>query len=136
MNKNTLVLSMPVVDGRLAPWEAHKAIIHAFLAKCGPQVKVTFERPTVIRSRASNRYMWGAVYKAIAEHSGHEEEELRELFKDMFLGRRFIKVGQIEREVGKSTADLNQVEFGQYLEKVIAFAATELGIAIPGPNEI
>jgi hypothetical protein len=49
----------------------------------------------------------------------------------MFLPRKFITLGAKEVEVRKTSADLSTEEFADYLRRIEAWAATELGIAIP-----
>lgn len=45
-------------------------------------------------------------------------------------------VGEVEQEVPKSTAEVTTFEFEQYLEQIRAFAAQELRMGIPLPNEL
>lgn len=134
--KDTLTLTIPVADSRLQPWDSHKMVIAAFLSKCQGQVKVTFARAKKVRSKPSNSFYWAVPVAMIADETGHDAEEIHEMLKELFLGRRFITVAGVEHEIPKSTAGLTQAEFTVYLDKVIGFAATELGMAIPGPNEI
>jgi hypothetical protein len=37
------------------------------------------------RSLQQNRYMWGVVYKLIADHTGYTADEVHQLMKDRFL---------------------------------------------------
>lgn len=85
------------------------------------------------RSSQQNRYMWGVVYKIIGDDLGMIPEEVHEIYKKKYLsyekevkGKRYTFI--------KSTTDLNTLEFGEYLDKVILHATSELGIIIPEPD--
>lgn len=99
----------------------------------GLTVEVTVERRRKIRSNEQNAYYHGVVLKLIADECGYrgeaELEGLHEELKRMFLP----KSGRLN--IVKSTASLSTVEFSEYIEKVRAWAAEELGIYIPDPNE-
>ena len=71
----------------------------------------------------------------IAAETGHTTEEVHEFFKGLLLPRFFVCIGGREVETCKSTATLSTNDLEEYLEKVRAFAGTELGMSIPLPNE-
>lgn len=83
-----------------------------------------------MRSHRQNRYMWGVVYKLIADHTGYSADEIHQLMKEMFL--QYDRNGHIFL---KSTRKLSTKDFEQYLEDIRRFAATDLGIHIPEPNQ-
>jgi hypothetical protein len=129
---NSLTLTIPVEGGRLKPSPQQQATIGNYLkTREGKAVEVKFARPTTSRSLRQNRYYWGAVIGAIAESTGNSPEDLHLVLKDMFLPRKFITLGAKEVEVRKTSADLSTEEFADYLRRIEAWAATELGIAIP-----
>jgi hypothetical protein len=129
---NSLTLTIPVEGGRLKPSPGQQATIGNYLGtREGKAVEVKFARPTTSRSLRQNRYYWGAVIGAIAESTGNSPEDLHLVLKDMFLPRKFITLGAKEVEVRKTSADLSTEEFADYLRRIEAWAATELGIAIP-----
>lgn len=98
---------------------------------------VIVERST--RTLAQNRYLWGIVYAAIADHTGNTPEVVHEFCKDTFNPVHFsytAKNGQlIDELVGGSTASLAKDAFSEYTEKVRGWAAADLGIVIPDPGE-
>lgn len=98
--------------------------------KDGKRYKVQIKEDRSTRSSNQNRYMWGCVYKMISEHTGYELEEVHQLMGKLFL--RYTK--GLETFV-KSTTRLNTKEMEEYLEKVRRFAAMELQLSIPLPNE-
>lgn len=85
------------------------------------------------RSLDQNAYLWGVVYREVAIHTGHTEEELHRIFKRMFLPPKFILWKGIQIKTPGSTAELNKPEFGEYIERIRAEVAN-LGITIPDPQ--
>ncbi len=100
------------------------------------------------RSAAQNRYLWGVVYATIEENDGgvflndntmpiiqsariKPSEFIHEYFK-----QEFLEVGRGGKKViTRSTAKLNTEEFAEYVEKIMQFASTRMGIYIPTPAE-
>lgn len=92
------------------------------------------------RSVRQNRFYWGVVLKDISEQANlngqrYSADAWHELFKRQFLQRRVRKVavaGRLRKVVSVSlgsTTDLSVRGMNLYLEKVQAFAATDLGVA-------
>lgn len=131
-----LVMLFPVTNRELAPTYQQKLTLAAFLERFeGHAVRVELSKPVVVRSNNQNRYLWGVVYDYIATETGHTAEEIHAIMKTKFLPRKFVLLGKHETEIERSTTELSTDEFNLYLEKVRAFAASELGIRIPNPNE-
>ena len=85
-----------------------------------------------------NGYYWSVVIKMICDYTGETEPmRIHDALKMKFLAEPVGdgKVGRTLMSPG-STAGLNTWDFEQYLEKVRYFAAMELNIAIPLPNEL
>ncbi len=101
----------------------------------GRQVRIMARPPHRTRSVRQNAYYWGVVLTTIGNECGHTSEEVHEFCKQKFLPRAFIMIANEEREVFKSTTDLTAQEFELYLERVRAWAAQELRLNIPLPNE-
>lgn len=134
--QHQLAITIPVADGRLNPSEIQKSAIAEFLrTREGKAVSVTFRVPSNPRTLKQNAYYWAVVLTTIATQLGYSTEEVHSAVKDMFLPRKFLKLGSREVEVRKTTTDLTFTEFQTYLEQVRAWASTELGLAIPLPNE-
>jgi hypothetical protein len=102
-------------------------------------VEITIKKRNT-RSSPQNRYLWGVVYKEV-------EVRLRELGNDVnpevvheYCKGRFNKVeiigegGDVLDYLGGSTTEMNKEEFGQYVDRIIEWAASFLSIAIPLPN--
>ncbi len=93
--------------------------------------RVLIEEFKETRSNNQNRYLHGVLYKAIADFTGCDTEEVHE-----FLAQKFLSLGEsngIPRR--QSTAKLTTSAFEDYAERCRAWAATELGIIVPMPNE-
>lgn len=91
------------------------------------------------RTLTQNRYYWGVVLKEISEQAQIEGQRWtvdawHELFKRTQLGYEIkrVKVAGRKRAVTirrlKSTRDLKVKPMGVYLDKVQAFAVTDLGV--------
>lgn len=94
-------------------------------------LKIT--RKTTKRSLPQNKLMW-MWYKCIEDSTGTPANDIHEYYKSKFLchpktiyGRQYIVVG--------STTNLNTTQFTEYLNKIQADAATELGIRLPLPDD-
>lgn len=73
------------------------------------------------------------VIKAFSEHTGYERDEMHELLAMKFLRIEDDPITGAPRR--KRTPKCDTAEFHEYVERCRRFAATELGIVIPDPNE-
>lgn len=96
-------------------------------------------RPT--RSAQQNRYLWGVVYKTFqkfleAQGEHLTSEEVHRLCGAKFLRRSIVNhdSGEVIGETITSTTSLSTVEFGEYLDKVIAWLGEQFGIVVPSPD--
>lgn len=99
----------------------------------GQLVMVTAEKMRKHRTDDQNRYYRGVVLKMVADHSGYcGQEELEALHYEM--RRRFLpNRGRLNIPV--STTALDTVEMTEYIENIRRWAAEELQLYIPDPNE-
>jgi hypothetical protein len=100
----------------------------------GRRVEVVVRELRRTRSHRQNRYYWGVVIALLAEHCGYEPEEMHEALKLQFL--RVPADEDHPLETVRSTARLKTSEFEVYLEQIRRWAATEMGVYIPEPNEV
>lgn len=135
MSARQLNLIIPVENGELKPTPSQQSMLSAYLhTRDGKAVAVKLSIPTNTRSQQANRYYWSVPVAIIAEHTGYAPEEVHTVLKDKFLPRKFVKLGNHEVEIRKTTTDLSTQEFETFLEQVRAWASTELGLFIPDPN--
>lgn len=114
-------------------WDNKKAVRDYLSTIENKSVYVQIDREHGVRSSNQNNWLWGVIYKVIADSTGHTENDIHELMKKMFLppisktilGKNFLTV--------KSTTKLNKIEFGDYVERIRAFVA-DFGIEIPNPQ--
>jgi hypothetical protein len=95
---------------------------------------VSIEQEKTRRTLQSNAYLWGLVYKTIANETGHSENEIHEIYKRLMLPAKFIKFDGKEIRLPGTTTDLSKGEFSEYVERIKAHAGN-MGITIPEPIE-
>jgi hypothetical protein len=133
---NKIYADGEVIGGKLKLKNSAKFI--ADVAGLKGEVRITVGKKERPRSIPQNNYYWGVVIKMIADFVGENEpENIHEA-----MGLRFAGVpagdGKLGRAllVRKSTSDMNTFEFEEYMEKIRNFAAMELQLTIPLPNEV
>lgn len=123
---------------------AHQACVAGWsLAKQltgqGLPVEVMVRQAEDQRSLRANRFYWGFVLKTIARQAviggqRYAAEAWHELFKRQFLGYEIKKAtvaGRRKKLVTRtlrSTSKLSVRQFVKYLEQILAYAATDLGV--------
>ena len=103
------------------------------------RVEVTVQKITHPRSNSQNRYYWAVIVKEIAQHTGHDPEQVHELLKQMFSPKWHILTNShatIGTAIPTSTTRLDTLAFVEYTEKCRLWANEFLGLQIPLPNEI
>lgn len=71
----------------------------------------------------------------IADSTGNEPNDVKSALKDLYLPLKVAKIGKVERMVRPETSSLEVGEMSVFMDRVQAFAATELGIHLPVPSE-
>lgn len=124
---------------------AHKVAKLAYdrardLIAAGKEVRIRAEEAEDERSLRQNRFMWGVVLREIAEQAQingerWSAEAWHEYVKRTYLGyefRRVVVAGRKRKSTTKtlrSTTRLSVKRMSDYLDKVMAFAVTDLGVA-------
>lgn len=107
----------------------------------GKDVEVTVKRKRAKRSDNQNRYYWGVVIPIIHNSFrdlGHRlnAEEVHFFLKQKFNYQSLVNVnGELVGEIPKSTADLNKLEFMEYVDKISQWANEILEVIIPEPSK-
>lgn len=101
------------------------------MADAGRPLAVTVEEHKAKRSNAQNRRYW-ALLRQISESAfvngrQYGDDAWHEFFKRRFIGLEELPGGH---ESGISTATLDVAGFGEYMEQIEAYAATDLGIEL------
>ena len=112
--------------------KTHKTFL--LTLKVGDPVEVIIQKPKQDRSNKQNRYYHGVVLDYISDHTGYETHEVHEEMKRMFnpVPSKF----SLGETVGGSTAKMSTTEFNEYIERIVRWAAMELSVVIPDPNEL
>ena len=108
----------------------------------GKEIEVLFRRKKKPRSSPQNAYYWGVVVQLIHEAMLDVGDVVHPQEVHEFLKFRFLRVQKIDHETGelkyeysRSTTDLSTIEFMEYIEMCIQFAAEYLNTVIPPPGE-
>ena len=110
------------------------------LLREGWELEVLVKRQRATRSQQANRYYWGVVVEMLHEHTGYTPEEVHELLKMRFIPKRLAVcngngVVQDEFVLGGSTREMDTEEFGAYVEEICQWAAQDLDLIIPDPEQ-
>lgn len=120
------------LTARLLPWIGEQL-------RLGREIEVVARELQDNRSLKQNAFLWGYVLKAIKDQAtiggiGADEEGWNLYFKRRVLGYRVIKTRipgskrpSVKREL-RSTKDLKVKPMSDYLEQVMAIAASEFGV--------
>ena len=110
-------------------------------AKAGRPLQVIVSEHKPKRSNAANAFMWSAVLEPIAGQAmpggrkfsaevWHEQLKRDYLPDETALGvKKWTYLPDGTRELAMSTSDLNSAEMADYLHRIQAYAATELGVS-------
>lgn len=102
-------------------------------------IVVTVKRKHATRSLQQNAYLWGVVYALLSDHTGYTPEEIHDYCKMRFLPKRVCIAngnGEVVDDlvIGGSTAKLNKLEFGEYVDAIRSWARETLDVEIPLPQ--
>lgn len=113
-----------------------KDAVHAYIDKCadGAEYEVSIKRFFKKRSVPQNRLYWLYV-SCIMDETGNDRDTIHNELREMFLPVRFGELGIKQTKNLTSTTTLNTKQFKEYTDRIIAWAASELGIALPDPED-
>jgi len=95
------------------------------------EIEIIAQKRTKNRSNRQNRYYNGVILKILGNELGYDRDEIHEVCRRRFLldiSRRFATV--------RSTKRLTTSQFEEYMAKIRQWAARDLSIIIPLPNEV
>lgn len=95
---------------------------------------LTVKKEQKSRSLNQNRLMW-MWFACIAEATGSTLQDVHDAYCYMFLSRP-VTVGRRSGMVPGGTSSLKSAEMKEFLDKVQADAASELGITLPNPDDL
>lgn len=115
-------------------WD-NPAVVTAALKTWSGRVMVRFEPEEETRRLRANRFLFGVVYRAIAEETQQDVETIHEHCKALFNSevRSVVSpaTGEVlEQRINRTTTKLTVEAFHDFTEQVILWAAEFLGIVI------
>jgi hypothetical protein len=87
------------------------------------------------RSPSQNSLYW-MYLSCIKDETGNDVDSLHKHFREKYLPITTSYLGSSLIEKLTSTTTLTTVQFKDYLDQIVAFAATELSIILPDPNDL
>jgi len=87
------------------------------------------------RTLSQNRYYW-TLMQILSDELGEHRTYYHKFFKAMFMPREEITVKGFTQIAEGSTTDFTTGEMTEYVENIILFAETRLGIIMPRPGEV
>jgi hypothetical protein len=103
----------------------------------GKNVQLTLGKVKELRTEQQMRYYFGVVVKLIADYTGDDIDTIHEFLKDKFAPKKTITVEKETRVVPGCTHDLFKDNFFEdYVDHIRQWAAQELQIVIPDPNQV
>lgn len=93
-----------------------------------------FAKQTKPRSVSQNRLMW-MWFNCISKATGTPQQDIHDYYCSLYLRKR-IEYKERMQEIVIGTSGLNTAEFTDFLDKIKADAASELGIVLPLPSDL
>jgi hypothetical protein len=88
------------------------------------------------RTLEQNSFLWAVPIRMISEYTGMEAEDVKDYLMSRAFGTKEIEIaGTVITKPRLGTSDLNTEQFNWFLEWIESWAAQELGIIVPKPNE-
>jgi len=119
------------VTQKVAYGEASLQKVASIIAALNPKVewRIDIRRHVGRRSLSQNK-LYFAVLTEMANETGHTKDEMHDAMKTKFLPQQVVSVAGEDVYIPASSAKLDKMAFAEYVDKVIAFAASELGIQV------
>lgn len=86
------------------------------------------------RTSPQNAWYW-TIVGIVSRETDNTKDVIHRFFKKEFLGYDIKEIGGKRIAIVRSSSSLTTEEFTEYLNNVEAFAATELGIILPHPDD-
>ena len=100
--------------------------------------EITIGRYRDKRTLSQNSLMWKwieEVVQGLHDDTGQDKEDIHQHLMELFLMPKITEInGKISRRW--STKGLEKAEMSQYMDKIYAWATTEMGMMLPLPEEL
>ena len=130
MNKQTIIIRDEAVRERVVNVLANLNIEKPW--------EVTIQRHTRKRSLSQNSLMWkwlNEVADHVRDHTGMDSDDIHEFFKAKFLPAKIVDINGESAEY-RTTKSLTTSEMADYMNRIYAWATSELGLLLPVPEEL
>lgn len=130
-----------VKNGKFRLYERDREM---FLSRCSGlsdgRYYIAIKKLYTNRSQRQMKYLFGVVYKLIADHIGISVDEVHVLMKSRFL-KKIVEIptvdGIVEAEITRSLqyegGDVTTCEMIEYIQSIRLWAIEFLGVSIPDP---
>lgn len=95
---------------------------------------IEWKRVQKIRTNDQNALYW-LWMTCLEQETGQDKNSLHDYFREKYLKVTYEKVFDSERKILESTRKLDTVAMKNYLDKIQIFAATELAVTLPDPED-
>ena len=72
----------------------------------------------------------------VADETGNTADDVHEFAKSRFLPKHFVTINDETRETRKTTTKLSTKDMSEFMTKFSAWAESEMGIALPHPEDL
>lgn len=103
------------------------------LARNGEYV-LKFAKQSKPRTISQNRLMW-MWFTCISQETGTPEQDIHDYYCSLYLRKRVDYKGH-SQEVVIGTSGLTTAQFSEFMDRIKADAASELGIVLPLPSDL
>ena len=89
------------------------------------------------RTLNQNALMWAWLDRVagyVGDYTGMDRDDIHAFLKSKFLPPRYIVINGETKQVEPSTRRLNTAEMSEYMDRIHAWASTELGLRLPVPE--
>lgn len=116
----------------------HKRVVKGEIDKLDPAKSwlVQVAKYQKKRTLDQNAFLHAVPLRLICDHTGYEIDDIKTLLCGRAFGwHEYEVLGERRRKPCKTTSQLNTEQFNFFLEWLESWAAQELGLIIPKPNE-
>ncbi len=103
------------------------------------EVTFTIEKAHATRSSAQNAFFHAVIVPMVSDRTGYTPKEAKELLKAKCLPHDLAESGENGRLIdglvlGGSTAKLNVLQFIDFMDECVRYAAEHMDLVIPDPD--
>jgi hypothetical protein len=95
---------------------------------------IEWKRFQKVRTNDQNALYWMWL-TCLEQETGQEKDSLHDYFREKYLQVACEQVFDSERKILQSTTKLDTAAMKNYLDKIQVFAATELAVTLPDPED-